>query len=157
MSAMLHKLLTEYLAELENVIKSLTDTLSNAMLSYRSLDVEHIGSVYEAMMGFTLLRAPGPMIAIKSAKASGAAVMINLAALLATAPPKRAAWLKEQTDPVLTGTALSALPSAKTVEDLLAALGSKIDHAATPDNVAGYAVHNCPVLIAGTLTAREFS
>ena len=68
--------------------------LNGERLSYRILDVEHIGSVYEAMMGFTLLRAPGPMIAIKPAKAHGAAVLVDLAALLATArrPSGRSGW-----------------------------------------------------------------
>ncbi|QQS54072.1 MAG: N-6 DNA methylase [Candidatus Competibacteraceae bacterium] len=107
--------------------------LNGERLSYRSLDVEHIGSVYEAMMGFTLLRAPGPMIAIKPAKAHGAPVMIDLAALVATAPKDRAKVLKDETDQVLTGAALTALQAAATQADLLAALESKIDQAATPD------------------------
>jgi hypothetical protein len=107
--------------------------LNGERLSYRSLDVEHIGSVYEAMMGFTLLRAPGPMIAIKPAKAHGAPVMIDLAALVATAPKDRAKVLKNETDQVLTGAALTALQAAATQADLLAALESKIDQAATPD------------------------
>ena len=110
--------------------------LSGERLSYRSLDVEHIGSVYEAMMGFTLLRASGPMIAIKPAKAHGAPVMINLAALLATEPKKRAAWLKEATDQDLTGAALTEVQAARNLPDLLAALGSKIDNAATPEVAA---------------------
>ncbi|MFZ4792221.1 MAG: type IIL restriction-modification enzyme MmeI [Candidatus Competibacteraceae bacterium] len=115
--------------------------LNGERLSYRSLDVEHIGSVYEAMMGFTLLRAPGPMIAIKPAKAHGAPVMINLAALLATAPNKRAAWLKEATDQDLTGAAaLTELQAARSLADLLAALGSKIDNAATPEVAAAGAL-----------------
>ena len=107
--------------------------LNGERLSYRALDVEHIGSVYEAMMGFTLLRAPGPMIAIRHGKTRNVAVMINLAALLATAGGKRAAWLKEETDQELTGKALADLQAAATIPDLLAALGGKIDMAATPD------------------------
>ncbi len=107
--------------------------LNGERLSYRTLDVEHIGSVYEAMMGFTLLRAPGPMIAIKPAKAHGAAMMIDLAALLATAPNQRAKALEDTADQTVTGAALTALQAAKTQEELLAALGSKIDLAATPD------------------------
>ncbi|MCB1768689.1 MAG: N-6 DNA methylase [Candidatus Competibacteraceae bacterium] len=107
--------------------------LNGERLSYRSLDMEHIGSVYEAMMGFTLLRAPGPMIAIKPAKAHGVPVMIDLAALLATLPKNRAKVLKDDTDQVLTGAALTALQKAATQADLLAALESKIDNAVTPD------------------------
>jgi len=37
-------------------------------LSYRSLDVEQIGSVYETIMGFTVMRAAEPMIAVKGEK-----------------------------------------------------------------------------------------
>ena len=37
-------------------------------ISYRALDVEHIGSVYETMMGFRLETAGGQSIAIKAAK-----------------------------------------------------------------------------------------
>ena len=114
--------------------------LNGERLSYRSLDVEHIGSVYEAMMGFTLLRAPGPMIAIKPAKAHGAPVMINLAALLATEAKKRAAWLEEDTDQKLTGAALTELQAAQSLAEMLAALGGKIDHAATPEVAAAGAL-----------------
>ena len=38
--------------------------LDGERLSYRTLDVEQIGSVYEAMMGFALRQAAGPAIAV---------------------------------------------------------------------------------------------
>ena len=38
--------------------------LDGERLSYRALDVEQIGSVYEAMMGFALQQAAGPSIAV---------------------------------------------------------------------------------------------
>ena len=107
--------------------------LNGERLSYRILDVEHIGSVYEAMMGFTLLRAPGLMIAVKPAKAHGAAVLVDLAALLATPPTQRARWLKDETEQDLTGAALAALPAATTQEALLAALAGKIAVEVTPE------------------------
>ena len=56
--------------------------LDGERLSYRNLDVEQIGSVYEAMMGFELHVADGPSIAIKPKKKSGAPVTINLDELL---------------------------------------------------------------------------
>ena len=56
--------------------------------------------------------APGPMIAIKPAKAHGAAVLVDLAALWATAPSQRAKWLEDATDQTLTGAALTALAAA---------------------------------------------
>ena len=58
--------------------------LDGERLSYRTLDVEQIGSVYETMMGFHLEVAQGPSIAIKPTKAHGAPTTINLEELLAT-------------------------------------------------------------------------
>jgi hypothetical protein len=46
--------------------------LDGERLSYRTLDVEHIGSVYETMMGFNLEVAQGQSMAIKPTKAHGA-------------------------------------------------------------------------------------
>ena len=58
--------------------------LDGERLSYRTLDVEQIGSVYETMMGFNLEVAEGQSIAIKPTKTHGAPTTINLEALLAT-------------------------------------------------------------------------
>lgn len=107
--------------------------LNGERLSYRSLDVEHIGSVYEAMMGFTLDVATGPTIAVKAPKSGGAPVMLNLDALLAQPPERRGQWLAEQTDQSLTGPALTALATATTPEAAVAALGGKVAREATPD------------------------
>ena len=51
---------------LENLL-----VLDGERLSYRTLDVEQIGSVYEAMMGFRLEVSEGRAIAIKAKKAHG--------------------------------------------------------------------------------------
>ena len=59
--------------------------LDGERLSYRNLDVEQIGSVYEAMMGFELHVAQGPSIALKPKKRSGAPITINLSELGALA------------------------------------------------------------------------
>ena len=88
--------------------------LDGERLSYRTLDVEQIGSVYEAIMGFNLEVARGPSIAIKPKKAHGAPASINLEELLATKPADRPKWLKDQTDQALTGQALDALKKAAT-------------------------------------------
>ena len=100
--------------------------LDGERLSYRTLDVEQIGSVYEAIMGFNLEVARGPSIAIKPKKAHGAPASINLEELLAAKPADRPKWLKDQTDQELTGQALDALKKAATIEDLLAALEKRI-------------------------------
>lgn len=109
--------------------------LDGERISYRTLDVEQIGSVYETMMGFTLMVAKGPSIAVRPAKAHGAPAAVNLELLLGVKPADRAKWLEERTDQKLTGKSLEALKSADTVEGCVAALGGKVDRAATPNLV----------------------
>ncbi len=109
--------------------------LDGERLSYRTLDVEQIGSVYETMMGFSLEVAQGRSIAIKAAKAHGAPTTINLETLLASKGADRAKWLKEKADQSLTGQAANALKDAKTVEDVVAALEKKAARDATPNIV----------------------
>ena len=79
--------------------------LDGERLSYRTLDVEQIGSVYETMMGFNLEVAQGRSIAIKPTKPHGAPTTINLEELLAAKPADRAKWLKEKSDQAVTGQA----------------------------------------------------
>ena len=109
--------------------------LDGERLSYRTLDVEQIGSVYETMMGFLLQVAAGRSIALKPKKAHGAPVAVNLDALLAVKGSERAKWLKEQADQELTGAAATLLKVAQTTDDLLAAVEKKIDRRATPQPV----------------------
>jgi hypothetical protein len=105
-------------------------------LSYRTLDVEHIGSVYETMMGFRMERATGRGIALKPKKTGGAPTTIDLDALLKEPSAKRAAWIKDTADQKLDGKALEATKAASTIEALVAALDKKIARTATPDVVA---------------------
>lgn len=111
--------------------------LDGERLSYRTLDVEQIGSVYEVMMGFGIGLADGPSIAIRPKKKLGAPVPVNLDALLAQPPASRGKWLKEQTDHELTANQSAPLKDAKTTDDLLAALDAarKIARSATPQPV----------------------
>ena len=60
--------------------------LDGERISYRALDVEQIGSVYETMMGFRLETATGRSVAIKAQKKHGAPTAVDLEALLATSP-----------------------------------------------------------------------
>src|SRR5690606_9914241 len=57
--------------------------LDGERISYRALDVEHIGSVYETMMGFRLETATGPSVGIRAQKKHGAPTAVDLEALLA--------------------------------------------------------------------------
>lgn len=109
--------------------------LEGERLSYRNLDVEQIGSVYEAMMGFELHVAEGPSIAIKPKKRHGAPVTIDLAALLQVAEGKRNEWLNKATDQKVTGQAERSLKEARTIDDLIAALDRRIARNVTPDKV----------------------
>jgi hypothetical protein len=106
--------------------------LDGERLSYRTLDVEQIGSVYETMMGFNFEVAQGRSIAIKPTKPHGAPATINLEELLAAKPADRAKSLKEKSDQAVTGQAAAALKEAATPEDAVAALERKVSFAATP-------------------------
>ena len=109
--------------------------LDGERLSYRNLDVEQIGSVYEAMMGFELHVAAGPSIAIKPKKRNGAPVTINLSELLGVASAKRNEWLNKTTDHKVTGQAERALKEAATIDGLMSALDRRIARNVTPDPV----------------------
>ena len=114
--------------------------LGGERISYRALDVEHIGSVYQTMMGFRLEQASGRSIAIKSGKKHGAPATVDLEALLQQEPGRRAKWLQERTDRKLTDKTRKAVAHAETLEDAHAALDSTIDKDATPDWVAAGAI-----------------
>jgi hypothetical protein len=109
--------------------------LDGERLSYRTLAVEQIGSVYETIMGFDLHVAAGRSIAIKPAKKHGAPATVDLERLLAIAPDKRPQWIADNTDQKLTGAVADALKAAQSIDDLLAALERRIARAVTPNVV----------------------
>ena len=111
--------------------------LDGERISYRALDVEHVGSVYETMMGFRLETAKGLTVAIRAAKKQGAPAAVNLNRLLDQPPATRAKWLQERTDRKLTDRLRRAAGDADTMEALHAALDPVIDRNATPDLVSG--------------------
>jgi hypothetical protein len=109
--------------------------LDGERISYRALDVEQIGSVYETMMGFRLETATGRSVAIKAQKKQGAPTAVDLEALLREPAAKREKWLQDRADRKLTDAVKKAATGAATLEDLHAALLPVIDPAATPDLV----------------------
>jgi N-6 DNA Methylase len=109
--------------------------LDGERISYRALDVEQIGSVYETMMGFRLETASGRSVAIKAQKKQGAPTAIDLEALLAESPAKRDKWITDRADRKLTDSVKKTVKEAGRLEDLHAALAPVIDLAATPDLV----------------------
>ena len=107
--------------------------LDGERISYRTLDVEQIGSVYETIMGFRMEVATGHSAAIKPAKKLGAPSTVDLDALLAQPKGGRARWLQARADRNLTDTVAKGLRTAETVDDLHAALDRVLDKDATPD------------------------
>ena len=109
--------------------------LKGERLSYRTLDVEQIGSVYEVTMGFQLQIAEGVSIAVRSPKKHGAPVTVNLEKLLGVKPGERAKWLAQETGQKLAGKAEEALKAAASIADAVAALGGKVAAGVTPSPV----------------------
>src|SRR6185437_9182116 len=95
--------------------------LDGERISYRALDVEQIGSVYEAMMGFTVEAASGVSVGLKPDH-----VVINLETLLAEASADRKNWLKENVGWEPSERAAIAVKNAGSIDDLLAALSNRI-------------------------------
>jgi hypothetical protein len=95
--------------------------LDGDRISYSALDVEQIGSVYEAMMGFELRQAAGQSVTLRPDH-----VVVDLEALLALAPKARLAHLKNVAACDVAGRAAEALESATTVEQALAALERRL-------------------------------
>lgn len=109
--------------------------LDGERISYRALDVEQIGSVYETMMGFRLEKASGRSVAIKSQKRGGASTTVDLDALVDVPPGQRVKWIRDRTERKLTATVTKPLRTATNLTELHAALGRVVDNAATPDLV----------------------
>jgi hypothetical protein len=105
--------------------------LGGEKLSYRALDVEQIGSVYETVMGFTVVPAPGASIAIKAGKKDRTPVFVDLPALLASR--ERLKWLKENTDRGKFPTAVERdVRAARSEAQLAASFGPVVDARGSP-------------------------
>jgi hypothetical protein len=95
--------------------------LAGERLSYRALDVEQIGSVYEAMMGFAIERAVGPSIAVKPQH-----VVVDLGALVKKSAAERVKTLAEEAGCKLPTAQAERVKAAKTVDELVAALDKRV-------------------------------
>lgn len=109
--------------------------LEGERLSYRTLDVEQIGSVYEVVMGFRAELTTGASLALKAQKSTGASIVVDLDQLLGLAGDKREKHLTDLGVRKPTDKEKKALKAARGVTALADALGSKVDRAATPDLV----------------------
>ncbi|SFK82040.1 Methyltransferase domain-containing protein [Pseudovibrio ascidiaceicola] len=116
---------------IHEVLKQLL-MLGGERLSYKTLDVEQIGSVYETVMGFTVTRSKGSSIALRSGK-GGIPAYIDLEAVLGKAPDKRAKYFLDTIDFKTTPAQTKLLKTSKTIDEILTALDKKIDVRGSPD------------------------
>jgi hypothetical protein len=106
---------------------------SRERLSYRTLDVEQIGSVYETVMGFTVETAAGRALAIKAGKHNRTPVFVDLERLVAAKGKDRIKFLKEEAERAgLSASAAKAVEAAANVTDIAAALDSIVDERGSP-------------------------
>lgn len=103
-------------------------------LSYRTLDVEQIGSVYETVMGFTVEVSAGQVLAIRAGKNNRTPVYADLDQLAARKSKERLKYLREECK--RTGTLGKSvdkpLQEANTPEAIAAALDPIVDERASP-------------------------
>jgi hypothetical protein len=117
---------------LHRILQSLM-IVNGERLSYRTLDVEQIGSVYETVMGFTAQLAPGRSIAIKAGKNNKTPVYIDCEAVLGTAAKEREKVIKETTGRgQLPAGVKRDLKDAATVASVEAALAQIADERGSP-------------------------
>jgi hypothetical protein len=105
--------------------------LDGQILSYRALDVEQIGSVYEGIMGFMVEKATGPSVGIThrpSRQKITITVVVDAEALLAQPAAKREKWLDDQAGVTLKlpNKAKQGLKEAASLEEICLALGNRL-------------------------------
>lgn len=90
-------------------------------LSYRDLDIEEIGGVYEVLIGFGLQVTTGASITLRPDH-----TLVDLEALLELAPERRAVFLAETAGVELRARASAALEEARSVAALVHVLRKRI-------------------------------
>jgi hypothetical protein len=117
-------------AVMEQVLTKLL-LLDGQILSYRALDVEQIGSVYEGIMGFMVEKATGPSLGITHRpprQKITITVVVEAEQLLAVSSAKREKWLDDQAGVALKlpAKAKQGLKEAASLEELCLALGNRL-------------------------------
>ena len=105
--------------------------LGGERLSYRTLDVEQIGSVYETVMGFTVETMTGPALALRGGKNDKVPVFVDLAELAGLKGSDRQKNLKDH-HVKLPERIAKAVAAAKSQAELEAALKPRVDERASP-------------------------
>jgi hypothetical protein len=102
-------------------------------LSYRTLDVEQIGSIYETVMGFTVETAVGRALAIRAGKNNRTPVFVDLERLAAAKGKDRIKFLKEEADRgQLSASVAKAVEAARDGVELTTALDPIVDERGSP-------------------------
>ncbi len=110
--------------------------LNGERLSYRTLDVEQIGSVYETVMGFDVLPAPGPALAIAAGKNNRTPVFVDLVEVVAKKGKDRLRLLKEEySRGQLSAKQAAAIEAAKDEAGLVEALRPIVDERGSPGGI----------------------
>lgn len=105
-------------------------------LSYRTLDVEQIGSVYETVMGFTVEQAAGRSLAIKGGKNNRTPVFVDLDRLATLSAADRLKALKDDAGRGTLGARVErGVRSATTADELAVALGDIADSRGSPNAI----------------------
>jgi hypothetical protein len=108
-------------------------SLDGEKLSYRTLDVEQIGSVYETVMGFTIETRSGPAVAIRAGKNDRTPVFVDVAALTGKKRSERAKFLKDAADRnAVSDKVGKPLAAAVGVAGVVAALRPIVDERGSP-------------------------
>jgi hypothetical protein len=114
-------------------LMTLKSGASRERISYRALDVEQIGSVYETVMGFTVEVAGGRALAIKAGKNNHTPVFVDLEKLSAAKGKDRIKFLKEDANRAqLSAGVAKAVEGAKNVGEMAAALDLIVDERGSP-------------------------
>lgn len=114
------------------VLKSLL-VVKGERISYRSLNVENIGVVYETMMGFSIYQSKGSCVVLKGSEAP---VAVELDELMLGASSSRAQVLADMTGWKPNAKAAKAIKDAKDADELRITLEDRIRKDITPTPLA---------------------
>ncbi|HEY3352937.1 MAG TPA: DNA methyltransferase, partial [Polyangia bacterium] len=115
--------------------------LEGQRLSYRALDVEQIGSVYEALMGYHVRRVEAPAVCLRPDRAK--AVWVSAVDALAQKPAQRAKWFKEDVG-----------VSKSTAERIAEALDGAASEEQGLEILAGFRVRHSEIAKVGALVIQ---
>ncbi len=114
------------------VLKSLL-VVKGERISYRSLNVENIGVVYETMMGFSIYQSKGSCVVMKGAEAP---VAVELEELMAGPASSRAQVISDMTGWKPNAKVAKAIKEARDTKELLVILEDRIRKDITPTPLA---------------------